>query len=178
MVATPYFLLILHIIKHKHLMKKALLFFLLSIFALNINASIADSTKFEIHIVDYSNSWTSAMHYYFNDELKIEEVDNIDKKVIEVFTHRQLFGKESNSIRQYLEVFMLIDFQPEYVNRLPGERNQKRINIQYGDKSKSILVSNTYQRDIAGFISFLNILIPEQRRMKEFVDPSLPVKKK
>lgn len=177
MYVTQYFLLNLRIIKHKHLMKNTLLFLLL-IFAVNTKASTADSTHFEIHIIDYSNSWTSSTHYYFDDELRVEEVDNVDKKVIDVFTHRQLFGKESKAIKQYLDLFMLIDFQPEYVNRLPGERNQKRINIKYGDQSKSILVSNIYQRDIAGFISFLNVLLPEQRRMKEFVDPNKPIEKK
>lgn len=160
-------------------MKKTLLFLFLAV-ALNLSASSfdADSTKYSIHIIDYSSSWTSSMHYIIDDELKIEEVDNVDKKVIKVYNHRQLFGKEKNAIRKYISLFVNIDLLDEYVNRLPGDRNQKRINIQYGDVSKSYFISNTYQQDIAGLIIFLNSIIPEQRKMKEFVDPNKPVTKK
>lgn len=157
-------------------MKKLLL--LLSLFlALHMSAT-SDSTKYEIHIIEYSYSWTSAMHYHFDNELKIEEVDNVDKNVVEVFTHRQLFGKEEDAIRKYLSLFMTIELNERYESAVPGQRNQKRITIKYGDDEKSFFVSNTYQQDIAALISFLNSIIPEPRRMQEFVDPNKPVEKK
>lgn len=137
----------------------------------------SDSLAFKVHVIDYSLSWTSSMHYYFDDEFLVEEVDNIDKNDKKILAHRQLLGKEMDVIKQYLELFMTIGLNDEYVARVPGERNQKRISISLGDKTKSVFVSNTYQRDIAGLISFLNMMIPESRKMKEFTDPTKPTKK-
>lgn len=156
---------------------KKILFLLFCIVALNLNAA-SDSTQLEIHIIDYSLSWTSSTHYYFDDELRVEEVDNINKKKVDVLVHRQLLGKEKAALKQYLDIFLTIDLQEKYVSAQPGDRNQKRINIKSGDKSKSLFISNTYQQDIAGFISFVNNFIPDQRKMKEFVDPNKPVTKK
>lgn len=140
----------------------------------------ANENKYSIHIIDYSLSWISSMHYYIdNESVKVEEVDNVDGKKKVVYT-RPLSEDESELTGKYMAILSQIKFPKEYVNRqsTTGERNQKRINLTMGDETSSVFILNTYQQDLAAFIAFLNSFIDEQYKMKEFVDPNKPIKRK
>ena len=150
----------------------------LAFFLFPISLLASDDAKFIVNIIDYSHSWTSSIHYTFNNELCVVEVDNINKNQQDTLAHRQLLGYEKERIAKYIGILGQIPFQEEYVNRRSdGERNQKRITVTLNGKETSILVVNTYQQDIANFITFLNSFLTDKYKMKEFVDTSKPIKK-
>jgi len=151
-------------------MKQLLLFlFLLSFSGLYASDSIP---PFSVKIIDYSLSWTSSMHYTFTDEeMSVVRVDNVDNKEQDILSHRQLLGSEKEKIYRYLSILSQIKFNNEYRDAGDGDRNQKRIIINVNGEEQSVFVSNTYQRDLAGLVSFLNLFVVERNRMKEFTAP-------
>lgn len=139
--------------------------------------SASDSIpQFSVKIIDYSLSWTSSMHYAFNnEEMSIVRVDNVNKNDHDTLSHRQLLGREKELISRYLTILSQIQFNKEYRDITnSGERNQKRITLKINDQEQSVFISNVFQRDIAAFITFINSFIIEKNKMKEFVDPNKP----
>lgn len=132
--------------------------------------------QFSVKIIDYSLSWTSSMHYTFNnEEMSVVRVDNSNKNNQDTLSHRQLLGKEKELISQYLIILSKIQFQKEYRDMTnSGERNQKRMILKVNELEQSVFISNVFQQDIAAFVTFLNSFIVERNRMKEFVDPNKP----
>ena len=150
---------------------------LLSILCLSVSVLFAadDTPRFSIKIIDYSQSWTSSMHYAFSDEeMSVVRVDNVEKNKQDTLSHRQLLGKEKEKIYRYLSILSQIKFQKEYRDA-NGDRNQKRIVINVNDdEEQSIFISNAFQQDLSALITFLNSFVTEKNKMKEFTDPNKP----
>ena len=155
-------------------MKQILIIFLFLSFWL---CSFAEVPPFFFFFLDYSRSWTSTMHYSFSDEeMSVVKVDNVEKSKTDTLSHRELLGKEKEAIYRYLSLISQIQFQSEYKDLTGGDRNQKRVIFNLDGVEQSVLVSNTYQQDIAGLVTFLNTFVSDKRKMKEFVDPNKPSK--
>lgn len=143
---------------------------ILSIILLMINSlasSHGDSAnKYSISLWDYNYSMAYTMYYHIdNKSLIIKNISGINNEKDTILVERKLNENERNLFFAFFDSFDIDTLKNEYTNPLVEDGNRKKITIQLNQKTKTIGIANSYQKDLDSLVNLMNRLIPANLRI-------------
>jgi len=83
-------------------------------------------------------------------------------------TERVLYGKalsqeERLDLCDWLGSIDIDTLKTEYINKAVEDGNQKKVEIILGSKTKTIYVSNFYQKDLGELFNVINMIVKDER---------------
>lgn len=102
--------------------------------------------------------------YHINgDSVLIKFINEVEGGRDSLLLKRSLTEVESASICKYLSSFNIDTLKADYINSLVEDGDQKKIRLHFGKKSKTVNMSNFYQKDIGGLYEVVNDVINDDR---------------
>ncbi|MEI6888040.1 MAG: hypothetical protein ACOYM0_09515 [Bacteroidales bacterium] len=144
--------------------------FFLSLFIMSVSGCNFNSNKsvsFKIDLWDYHYSLAYSIQYHFdNKEMFIVKIGNLAKEQPDTILFKKVNASENDKIIFFLNSFPFESLKDEYRNQIIEDGDQKKVNICFKDKCKSIIISNIYQENIGELINMLNQSLKDDYKIK------------
>ena len=125
------------------------------------------NVSFKIDLWDYHYSLAYSIQYHFdNKEIFIIKIGNLAKEQPDTILLKKVNANENTNIISFLNSFPFESLKDEYKNQLIEDGDQKKVDIYFKNKSKIIIISNIYQKNIGELINMLNQSLEDDYKIK------------
>jgi hypothetical protein len=132
----------------------------------NTNNDVQEN-KFKIDLWDYKSSMAYTLYYHLdNKEIFVVRIGGLENETSDTLYREHLNDTEKNIIYNALCNIPIDSLENEYINPLTEDGDQKKIELLVNDKTKSVLVSNVYQKDISSLINLLNEFLDDKLKIE------------
>jgi hypothetical protein len=122
---------------------------------------------YSLNIWDYDYSMAYTIHYKINnDSLTVTTISGIVGESDKMIISRKINQKEEKILCDFLSSFPIDSLATEYKDPLVSDGDQKRIEIIFNNKKKTIDVENFYQKDIDHLLNTVNQILGKDIQIK------------
>ena len=123
--------------------------------------------KFSIDIWNYDYSMAYTTHYKIkNDSIIVTGISGVQNEENKTLLSRAISKNEKKNLYDFLSSFPLDSLATEYKNPLVEDGDQKRIEIVFNDKKKTINIENFYQKDLGNLFNVVNQVLEKDMQIK------------
>ena len=128
---------------------------------------LSKDIKFQIDIWKFNSSMANTILYHTdNEKLVISYIGTLRNENIKVLVNRKLEEFEQRKIISFLNKFPLDQLKDKYEDKLIEDGTQIKLEIKINDKTKTIYISNIYQKNIVELIDVINQSIDKNLKLK------------
>ena len=123
--------------------------------------------KFSVSIWDYNNSMAYTTFYKINnDSIIVSSIGGLENETNKVLLSRTIKDGEKSRLYNFLSTFPLDTIATEYKNPLVQDGDQKRVEIVFTNKKKTIDIENVYQRDMDRLFTVINDMLEKNLKIR------------
>jgi hypothetical protein len=115
------------------------------------------NTKYSIAVWNYNYSMAYTMYYHIdNDSLVVKRLSGIKEEKDSVLIERKINKDEQKVFIDFLSSQKIFTLKNKYSNPLVDDGDRKKIVVRFGSRTKTLEVTNFYQKDIGRLIDIIN----------------------
>ncbi len=142
--------------------------FILILIMHSCSQSTTDTNRpFSINIWNYDYSLAYTIHYKINnDSLIINSISGVQNESGRTLLSKRLSINERSNMCRFLSSFPLNSLKNNYKDSLVEDGDQKKVEIAFNSKIKTIELSNFYQKDIGSLFNVVNHLLEKDMQIE------------
>lgn len=123
--------------------------------------------QFSLSIWDYNYSMAYTTLYKVNDDsVIVSNISGLEKEGNKILLSRKINEAEKEKLYNFLSTFPLDTISAEYKNPLIDDGDQKRVEIIFANKKKTIDLENVYQEDMERLFTIVNEVLEKKMQIK------------
>lgn len=132
-----------------------------------IQETPSSNRNFSIKILDFDYSLAYTTQYTINqDSVMVTGVSGVQGEKDKILLNRKIKEKERQRLSAFLSSFPIDSLSNKYTDSLVEDGNQKRVEVAFENKQKTIDLENFYQEDMSRLFKVVNSVLEGKMQIK------------